>query len=309
MIWSRAGSLKLGYLRTTLQTSRWKCLCSWLFSFCHWPLPADRNLLIFLKFVLQEFGANIFNLCPCSPSVQTILAVLQRVLWWCCLTSFREHKNHIKEPHFRFHSWKLRVHTGKWLLAAAAAEVWVKASKKPYTSHSWELGLAVLCGETQPSASSIPGLASVQMGQCILLGSWECLRTRNYLCWGGFGCWKHSKQEFCGDQNEQGMGSWSSSCGELCRVVLFQLPAPVPFYSWSLEDFCSSSFVCLIPSPFPWGYLQPEEGNGSGGTALVDPFKKTFQARPALCLEFSFPSTEAALWWGETYWKCFLHST
>lgn len=104
------------------------------------------------------------------------------------------------------------------------------------------------------------------------------------------------------------MGSWSSSCGEVCWVFLFRLPHPVPFYSWRLKDFCSSSCVCLIPSLFPWGYFQPKEGDGSVGTASVDPFKKTFQASTVCRVfgaEFSFPSTEVALWQGETCLEMF----
>lgn len=63
------------------------------------------------------------------------------------------------------------------------------------------------------------------------------------------------------------MGSWSSSCDEVFAEFL-----SLVLSRFILEDSAFEGFllllICLIPSLFPWGFLQPKEG-----TALVDPFK------------------------------------
>lgn len=126
---------------------------------------------------MQEFGARIFHVTPqpCSDSC------------------------HIQGNHFSFHTWKPRVHAGIFFLAAAN-ELWALSQALKETSHlrtpgSW----AWLCGETQLCQLS-PVLAPVQMGHCIILGSWGWVITQNHPGWAAFHLFK-TQQKACGAQD------------------------------------------------------------------------------------------------------------
>lgn len=156
-----------------------------------WQLTGITSFsLTLIVLHVQEFGARTFSLGRRSPSVLTALAVLQWVLWRRCLTSLREHKTRIKGLHFRFHTCKLQVHTGKCFLAAAKAELWVRPSKKPHTPALLGAGLGCACHGFVVKLSPLPAPSlSWTVSKWVSaseLGSWECLITRNYLCWGFF---------------------------------------------------------------------------------------------------------------------------